>query len=174
MLKSDQTTFNFVEHHHSSSFNSNKSRSSRDTLNLENSIDRDILVNENKYLKKRLADNLAELASKGETIMQLQFEIENLKKMQKYDNFKEFCSADKLMDLATFILSNFSNISSETTSFQQDKNVNDYENNDHNLFENQSEDNQSTLNESSDNFKENQLEDKALSVFQKLKEKVIL
>ncbi len=105
--------------------------------------------------------------------MQLQFEIENLKKMQKYDNLKEFCSADKLMDLATFILSNFSNISSETTSFQQEKNVNDDENNDHNLFENQSEDNQSTLNESSDNFKENQLEDKALSVFQKLKEKVI-
>ena len=36
----------------------------------------------NKYLKKRLADNLIELANKDETIMQLQFEIENLKKMQ--------------------------------------------------------------------------------------------
>jgi hypothetical protein len=92
--------------------------------------------------------------------------------MQKYDNLKEFCSADKLMDLATFIFSNFSNVS-DANRFQQEENANDDENNDHNLFENQSEDNQSMLNESSDNFKENQLEDRALSVFQQFKEKVI-
>jgi hypothetical protein len=58
--------------------------------------------------------------------MQLQFEIENLKKMQKYDNLKEFCSADKLMDLATFIFSNFSN-SSDMNRFQQEINSNEVE-----------------------------------------------
>ncbi len=105
----------------------NKSRFSKEFTNLESSINHDILVNENRYLKKRLAENLIELANKDETITRLQFEIENLKKMQKYDNLKEFCSADKLMDLATFIFSNFSN-SSDMNRFQQEINSNDVEN----------------------------------------------
>ena len=66
-------------------------RMSTETSNInktEYSIDRDILINENKYLKKRLTDNLIELSNKDEIIARLQFEIENLKRMQKFDNLK--------------------------------------------------------------------------------------
>ena len=66
----------------------------------ENSIDRDLLINENTYLKKRLIENLVEHANKNETITRLQLEIGNLKQIQKFDNPKEFCSAEKLLDLA--------------------------------------------------------------------------
>ena len=52
------------------------------------SIDRDILINENRYLKKRLTDNLTELATKDETISRLRTEIEALKNLQKNEHLK--------------------------------------------------------------------------------------
>jgi hypothetical protein len=105
--------------------------SSKENSDLEDSINHDLLINENRYLKKRLAENLAEISNKDATITRLEYEIENLKKMQNNENLKEYCTADKLIDLATYIFNNFSTSSNinDMNAFQQEINNNDVENN---------------------------------------------